>query len=265
MIAMSIIIVVLVVSLVVATTLQQSATHTMTTMTTETTIVTSTVTSTPVGPTIYKTDQVVPIDIASATGPDTVDSFTPPNVRLVIGVNNTVSFVNSGKGFVAVDSIYWPANGTGFSTPILSSGGNWSITLTSPGLYNYTEYIHPTGTFGSILVLAVPGISASTSNDDAISFGRLSLCASCYPGPSFSASMLVKGSSAFTELVLYLNGTYEGLTPVNDNMTNRVYEYNVNLANSYLPIQAGRTYFVEVIAVFADDQLAVVTASTLAV
>ncbi len=249
---------------IVTDTLSQASTVSQTT--TATTTVTSTVTSTttapPPGPPVYKADQVVQINLTGASGPNTTGSFSPSEIRLVVGVNNTVLFVNIGREPAAVDTIHWPANSSGFSTPILPSGDTYRVSLGTPGLYNYTSYISPSGTFGSILVLDIPGISASTSNNDTISIGSLSLCSSCNPG--LHAAVLINGTSPLADVSLYLNGTFEGRTYVNDSVTSYTYQYIANLLDSYVPIQQGKTYFVEVVAIFADDQMAVATALTTA-
>ncbi len=241
-----------------------SQTSTVSQTTTATTTVTSTVTASLSGPPLLEANQVVLIDVASPAAPGDWGSISPSNVRLVVGVNNTVLFVNSGKNNVAVASIIWPTNSSGFSTPILTSSENYSISLSTPGLYNYTDYIHPTGVSGLILVVDVPGISASTSSNDTVSIGNLLLCTTCNPGPSLHASVLISGTSPLADLSLYLNGTSEGRTFVNDNMTSYAYQYSANLVDSYTPIQQEKTYFVEIVAVFADDQLAVSTASVVA-
>ena len=252
-------------STIMRVTTTNTATDTLVQTTTATTTVTSTVTSEPAGSTMYEANQVVPIDISPESGPNTTTTFAPSSVRLVIGVNNTVSFVNAGRGFVALDSIHWPTNGTGFSTPILSSGQNSTISINSPGLYTYNDYLHPVGVSGYILVVAIPGISAASDANDTISLNSLHLCSSsCQGGESFSASIQVRGDSPVITLKAYLNETAGQLTPINNNATNYMFQYSPNLAGSSWSILPGKVYFVEVVAVFADDQLAVVTASTLA-
>lgn len=241
-----------------------TATITATQTTTSTTTVTSTVTGTPGGPPVYKADQVVPIDVNN-TESVLGAVFTPDSVRLVVGVNNSMNFVNDGVGFVAVESYEWPTNATGFESGILGHGESWSTALMAPGVYVVTNYLHPGMANLTITLVEVPNISASTSNNT-ITIDSLSLCASgCYPEQSFSASVIVAGDSPLTDLVLYLNGTSEGATSISGNTTNYIYQCSANLVDSSVPIVNGDTYFVELVAIFANSQLAVSTASTVAI
>jgi len=250
----------------VTTTATVTTTSTITTASTvvETTTVTTTSAATgdsPPGPTVYEANQVVPIDVNTTNTVPSDVSFGPDSVRLVLGINNTVSFVNDGDDFAAVDSILWPANGTGFSSPILRAGTNWSVTLLTPGVYNYTDYIRPLAR-GSITVVAVPGISASTDSNNTVSINSLSLCSSSCPGgQSFSAGVAVRGSSPIVSLEAYLNGTGGQLALFNSNATNYTFQYKPDLAGSSWTISPGKVYFVEIVVVFADNQLAVATAS----
>jgi len=238
---------------------------TSTATTTTTTTVISTVTGASGGPPVYQADQVVPIEVnLSVSAPGA--NFTPDSVRVVVGINNTLSFVNEGAGFLGVESVKWPVNATGFESGILGRGESWSTTLTVPGVYVVSNYLHPVFESLSILVVDVPDISASTNSSNTMAMASLSLCASgCYPGQGFSASVLVGGDSPLAELILYLNGTSEGLTVVNDNMTNYTYLYSANLVDSSVPIVSGDTYFVELVAIFANGQLALATTSVVGI
>jgi DNA-binding HxlR family transcriptional regulator len=229
--------------------------------TTATTTVTSTVTSVPDGPPVYKADQVVPIEVNNSEA-GIGSTFMPNSVRLVVGINNSISFINNGTGFVGVQSLKWPTNASGFMSGILGHNESWSTTLTVPGVYIVNNYLRPVLGNISILVAEVPNISASTSSGNTISISGLSICASgCSAGQTLSASIIAEGDSPLAGLVLYLNGTSEGTTVLNDSMTNFTYQYSANLVDSSIPIVNGETYFVELVAIFANNQLAVATAS----
>ena len=94
----------------------------------------------------------VPISIVNAYQGDNT-TFSPNSVKLVIGVNNTVTFVNSGKETVGVVSESWPTSGRGFQGPMLFSCGTYVVTLTAPGIYTYTDYLHE-ASLGTIVVTA---------------------------------------------------------------------------------------------------------------
>ncbi len=93
----------------------------------------------------------VPIYVYNAQG--ALTSFTPDSVKLVIGVNNTVAFVNSGKDAVVVESESWPTNATAFESPLLLPGGAYVLTFSTPGVYTCVDYFHGSST-GKIIVIA---------------------------------------------------------------------------------------------------------------
>ncbi len=85
------------------------------------------------------------IGIASGTGASTSLNFSPVSVKVVVGVNNTINWVNSDSvahtvtftsapSGVSVSSLTDPNN--------LAPGGSYSVTLTTPGTYQYHCTIH---------------------------------------------------------------------------------------------------------------------------
>ena len=75
-------------------------------------------------------------------------NFTPNTITVVIGVNNTVTWVNNDISPHTVTS------DTGvFNSNNLNSGQSWSYTFTTPGTYSYHCSYHP-WMKGTVVVLA---------------------------------------------------------------------------------------------------------------
>ncbi len=90
----------------------------------------------------------------------TTDAYSPNPVRLVIGVNNSVSWFNGdtqgGVGVSHTASARTTVSGKPvFDTGILNAGDTSKvIVLTTAGTYNYYCEIHPTTMRGTIIVVA---------------------------------------------------------------------------------------------------------------
>ncbi|MDA4128102.1 MAG: plastocyanin/azurin family copper-binding protein [Thaumarchaeota archaeon] len=70
-------------------------------------------------------------------------NFTPSKVKVIIGVNNTVTWLNqdtSSQHTVVTESA--PTNATYWGI-VLQTGQTYSVTLTVPGVYNYYCMWHP--------------------------------------------------------------------------------------------------------------------------
>jgi len=79
-------------------------------------------------------------------------SFEPINITVVIGVNNTVVFVNHDDLEHIIESNAWPSNGQPFQFYSFPGQSN-TITLTTPGKYTYFCEWHPIWMDGTIIVL----------------------------------------------------------------------------------------------------------------
>lgn len=63
--------------------------------------------------------------------------YSPPTITVIIGVNNTVTWVNN-------DIAPHTVTDTGvFDSGPINRGGSWSYTFTTPGTYNYHCSYHP--------------------------------------------------------------------------------------------------------------------------
>jgi plastocyanin len=76
--------------------------------------------------------------------------YSPQNTTVVIGVNNTVTWVSHSLSEDTVTS-----NSGLFSSGVLRPGESWSFTFSHPGVYNYACSYHP-WMKGSITVLEKP-------------------------------------------------------------------------------------------------------------
>lgn len=81
--------------------------------------------------------------------------FVPDTITIVIGVNNTVEWVNQDSVTHTVT-----ADNGAFDSGDLASGSTFSFTFTAPGTFQYHCNIHPFMT-GTIIVLGSNGQSIS--------------------------------------------------------------------------------------------------------
>ena len=65
------------------------------------------------------------------------------NFTVVVGVNNTVKWVNNDKVEHNVSSFLVPPGAATFDSDLIQPHDNYSVTLTVPGVYKYTCIWHP--------------------------------------------------------------------------------------------------------------------------
>lgn len=92
-------------------------------------------------------DVIVPL---GSHDPDLKKSYESRTVTIIIGVNNTIRWIQQDEvpSTVVSDQLY---DGTGFTSPHLLLGDMWSHTFTKPGTYGYHSSPHPWKT-GTIIV-----------------------------------------------------------------------------------------------------------------
>jgi len=116
---------------------------------------TSTSSSTFVLPTCGS-EVIIPPGIQDSNAKALNITFDPFNLKVVIGVNNTIYFVNNdlqdNLGHV-LQSDSWPSSGQPFAFEILP-GHVWNVTLSTPGTYKYNCEWHPVWMTGTIIVVA---------------------------------------------------------------------------------------------------------------
>jgi plastocyanin len=87
-----------------------------------------------------------------ADSPSNPPGFRPDKITVVIGVNNTVTWTNNDASAHTVTSTSVPARVPTFNSGIMAKGGNFTLTLTVPGTYEYICSLHPTWMKGTIIV-----------------------------------------------------------------------------------------------------------------
>ena len=99
---------------------------------------------------------IIPPGIQDADAKQLNIAFEPYNMKVVIGVNNTVYFYDAdlqdNLGHI-LESTSWPSSGQPFAFQILP-GKAVSVTLITPGTYEYNCEWHPVWMTGTITVLS---------------------------------------------------------------------------------------------------------------
>jgi Copper binding proteins, plastocyanin/azurin family len=62
----------------------------------------------------------------------------PVNKMVIIGVNNTIEWVNQDTVGHTVTALVAPSEGLKFNSGLILAGKTFSVTLTVPGVYRYT-------------------------------------------------------------------------------------------------------------------------------
>ena len=96
------------------------------------------------------------------------NNFSPINVTVVLGVNSTIKWTNEDtvQHTIVVcpiggGQLCSPSKATA-SSPILSHGDTFEVTLNATGVYHYYCSIHPATMRGTVVVVAGGSSSAST-------------------------------------------------------------------------------------------------------
>jgi len=89
----------------------------------------------------------VTIVLPSGVGTDSALNFSPANITVVIGVNNTIVWVDrDSSGPHTVTALSVPSGAqifdSGSSSP-MTEGATFEVTLTVAGAYSYTCIFHP--------------------------------------------------------------------------------------------------------------------------
>jgi plastocyanin len=111
----------------------------------------------------------VVVNIPPGVGSDQTLNFAPARMKVVVGVNNTIEWIQKDSIPHTVTSTIVPNGASSFDSKSMNKGDSFSVTLSVPGTYEYDCVYHPGWMKGSITVLA-PG-SSSTSTGAAKSVG----------------------------------------------------------------------------------------------
>jgi plastocyanin len=85
-------------------------------------------------------------------------AFAPSNIRVVIGVNNTVIWSNNGTADHTVTS-----NGGKFDSGTLTPGHTFEFTFSTPGTYDYHCSIH-SSMKGTVVVVSKASTTTASSS-----------------------------------------------------------------------------------------------------
>lgn len=94
---------------------------------------------------ILRPPQSVSVTIpANASILDANPTFSPKEITVVLGVNNTVVWINNSNSLERVIGEDVNAPGDFGKIPsLIEPGGTWAFTFTEEGTYNYHSIIHP--------------------------------------------------------------------------------------------------------------------------
>ena len=97
------------------------------------------------------------------TGGKTTYGFSPDVVTVVIGKNNTVFWTNDDSGAHTVTSDTAGLFDSGNSGPLVTQGGTFQYTFTTPGTYTYHCSFHAWMQGTVIVVAGTKGSSSASS------------------------------------------------------------------------------------------------------
>jgi len=93
----------------------------------------------------------VTVRMPNGVGSNTALNFQPVTITVVIGVNNTVVWVNSDTVLHTVVTLNGPAT---VNSGNINAGSSFSFTFNTPGTYGYECSIHPAWMKGTVIVKA---------------------------------------------------------------------------------------------------------------
>jgi len=108
---------------------------------------TQTTTTTSSGSTITPVTVIIPDGVSSPNGGPNHLDFTPRNITVVIGVNNTITWKNED----VVDHTA-SANSGEWDSGDIPAGQSYTVTLTDPGVFAYHCNFHPEWMKGFVIV-----------------------------------------------------------------------------------------------------------------
>ncbi len=141
-------------------------------------------------------------------------SFVPGTVVVVIGVNNTVTWVNKDPVIHTATAV----NGT-FNSRTMPAGGNFTFTFETAGAYDYYCVLHPFMT-GTVIVMAQAAVTTngttSSGSNTVTSSARITLSTrtggvnSSTPSSSTSGFSSVSTAAGGTSALALSNSTSVG-------------------------------------------------------
>ncbi len=96
----------------------------------------------------------VSVDIPTGVGSNSSLNYEPAVTKVVVGLNNTITWVQQDPIPHTVTSTSVPTGASSFDSKTMNKGDSFSVTLSVPGTYDYACVYHPGWMKGSIIVLA---------------------------------------------------------------------------------------------------------------
>jgi plastocyanin len=90
---------------------------------------------------------------AGSNLPAGAPGYTPASIKLVIGVNNTVTWTNADTALHSVTSASVPTGASSFDSGPIAAGASYTYTFTVPGVYQYHCDFHPAWMMGNVTVI----------------------------------------------------------------------------------------------------------------
>jgi len=115
--------------------------------------ITTTTTETSSSAPISTSPIVTHVTISSGAGASTTLGFSPSIIKVVIGVNNTIEWVNDDSAAHTATSMSVPSGANPFDSGMMNPGDTFTVTLTVAGTYQYHCSYHSWMT-GEIEVVA---------------------------------------------------------------------------------------------------------------
>ena len=94
------------------------------------------------------------VTMPNGVGTNLALNFSPDNITVVIGVNNTITWINSDTITHTVTSQSVPPGASIFDSGPMNAGAKFTWTFTVPGTYRYDCTLHPSWMKGTVIVLA---------------------------------------------------------------------------------------------------------------
>ena len=105
----------------------------------------------------------VVVNIPSGVGSNQTLDYEPVNTKVVVGLNNTIRWIQRDPIPHTVTSTSVPNGANTFDSGNMNKGDSFSVTLNVPGTYEYYCTYHPGWMRGSITVSAPPGGQSTSS------------------------------------------------------------------------------------------------------
>ena len=80
-------------------------------------------------------------------------NFVPSTIKVVVGVNNTITFMNQDSTSHDIASTSVPSGASSFDSGTMAQGATFKVTLTVAGTYQFHCTFHPSWMQGTIVVV----------------------------------------------------------------------------------------------------------------